>query len=300
MSRISTAQIYSGAETNIREAREKERRSLDVASTQKTLIRPSQDPVGWVTSRNLKDQIAATSTASKTTSLTRDFLSATENVFANVQESLGRTHELLLSASNDPLSNNAGAMAAVLLDLKQIFGGVMANLNSQFNGRTLFGGYQTRALAFDGEGNFQADQGSIQVNIDKGLRVAANIPSGKAVLGEGSGDGIQLPALYQKIIRAVEELDVLSIRETLPAITQAIDQLSIGRAEIGAIQSQIDRTLIKSGEENILAQERVAEVEEAIASVAFTNLVRDQNILKAALSTTEKMLHENPLELLLK
>lgn len=300
MARISTPQIYHRAELNTENAREKEAQSSQIASSQKKIQRPSDDPTGWVAAKNLKDDIFFRESIAKNATIAMGTLAATENIFARIQEYVERAHELAISSASSQIVDAKTPRESVLAEVKALFENTRTALNSSFNGRTLLAGYQSQLPAFDTDGNFIGDNGRIEIEIDKGLKAEINISTERIVLGGNREGGVDIPQLFQRLIVALEAGDRTLIGETLEDFTKSVDQLSLGRARIGATQGEIQRALSSGSEDTILKKDAVSKIEDADVIRVFSDLARDQTVLKATLSTTEKVLHEVPQDALLK
>lgn len=300
MARISTPQIYHRTELNTENAREKEAQSSQIASSQKKIQRPSDDPTSWVTAKNLKDDIFLRESIAKNATIATGTLAATENIFGQIQEYVQRAHELAISSAGSMIVDAKTPRQSVLAEVKALFESMRTALNSSFNGRTLLAGYQSQLPAFDTDGNFIGDNGRIEIDIDKGLKAALNVSTEQIVLGRNREGGVDIPKLFQRLIVALEAGDRTLIGTTLEDFTKSVDQLSLGRAQIGAAQGEIQRALSSESEDKILKKDTVSKIEDVDVIRAFSDLARDQTVLKATLSTTEKVLHEVPQDALLK
>src|SRR5262249_46750997 len=97
--RISTSQIFSTAQANVSEARDKEMISAEKAATNKEITRPSQNPSGWLTAAALKDSLSSRDTMAKNAAMAQHVLNTGDTLLGQVQDSLQRARELAISAS---------------------------------------------------------------------------------------------------------------------------------------------------------------------------------------------------------
>ncbi len=299
MSRVATAQSYLQADQAISQAREREMQSAQTATKLQAVSKPSDSPTSWVVSRNLKDENSVQQSTARQALIATDVMNATETALAQVQQYLNRTHELALAAASMHIVDAKAPRESILAEVKRIFEGVITTLNTSFNNRSLFGGHQTKGLAFDRIGNYLGDDQRINIEIEGGDRQPINISARELILGESNG-GVNIVNLFHQLIQGIETTDTRQIGETLGGFTQAIDQLSLGRAQLGAVMSRVN-TAIQTGEESsILRKDAISKIEEADAVRAFTELAKNQTVLKATLQTTQKVLQEVPEDILFK
>jgi flagellar hook-associated protein 3 FlgL len=299
MGRISTAQIFQNAQGGISAAREKEVTSSEKASTGKELVRPSQNPGGFVIASNLKDELAQRESIAKNASLALNVLTMHESIFSQVQEIAQRAHELAVSAAGDDGASEA-ARKLSLQEADNLYDSALQSLNMRYGNRTLLAGYSSQGPAFDNLGNFLGDNGEIKIEIAPGQVVPISIPAGRAILGVGLDRGINVLEVLKRFADGMRTNNTEMVRSSLEDLEKANDQMSLMRAEVGARQDQIRQALQSHEDSKINMTEEISKVEDADAVKVFSDLSRDQTVLKAAISTSDKLLSDNPTALLFK
>src|SRR5262249_42557447 len=127
------------------------------------------------------------------------------------------------------------------------------------------------------------------------LVAPVNIPAKQVIQGEGIKGGVSIPEVLARLATGLETNDTQLIRSTLDDLTQAGDQLSLGRSQIGARMSEIERAVNAHEEQKIENLDDISKIEEADAIKAFSDLSRDQTVLRAAIATTQKVLNDDPI-----
>jgi flagellar hook-associated protein 3 FlgL len=298
-SRVSTAQMFGNAQANVAKARDREQVSTEKAATQKEINRPSQDPSGWMLANSLKDDKSVRETVSKNAQVAGHVLKATETVFEQAQEYLGRAYELVLSVSGTPMGGPSARLDA-LAEVKGIYDNLLQALNFKYGSRTLLAGHNSQGPAFDSQGNFVGDSGVLEIDIDRELRVPLTMSAERHILGQGTQDGVDILGAFNRLMVGLETDDSAMIHGTIEDMKKGIEQLSIARAEVGSRQLSIDHALGRHSTHLISTAEQVSKIEDADAIKVFSELARDQTILQAAIRTSEKILSENPVEMLLR
>ncbi len=295
-SRVSTSHMFRTSEEQIAKAREREVRSAEKASTQKEIVRPSQDPTGWTQAANIKDDISVKASIAKNARLANSVLSVTETILTQLTEFVTRAHELAIPAASESVATEQ-TRTALVTEVRALYDSSVRALNTRYAGRTLLGGSLTRGPAFDTAGVYQGDDNKFEIEVSKGLVVPINISAREVIQGEGMSRGVDVLEAMKRLIYGMEANDAELVRLSLPELSQSLEQLSLGRTQIGARMSEISRALNANGLERIESLEAVSKVEEADAVKAFSELTRDQAVLQAAMATTQKILTDDPTEI---
>jgi flagellin-like hook-associated protein FlgL len=120
------------------------------------------------------------------------------------------------------------------------------------------------------------------------------------VLGEGSENGVNVVMAMKTLLEGLESNTSHLIQQSLAMLTKANDQLSFARADLAGRMQQISRVLNTHTEQNITTTDTVSKIEDADAIKVFSDLARDQTVLQSAISTSKKILSENPVDILFK
>ncbi len=150
------------------------------------------------------------------------------------------------------------------------------------------------------KGKYLGDKGSIEIEVAKGLKIPINVSAEKAFLGEGVRNGTNILTTLQSLVKGLEMNNVEQIRGSIDELQKANEQISQVRGEVGARMNQIQRAVDNHVSSKIDTLDSISKIEEADAIKVFSELARDQTVLKAAISTSQKMLSENPTDILFK
>lgn len=297
MSRISTSQIYDNSAKHVAKAQEREWESAKKVATQKAITEPHQDPSGWLKAANLKDNHGIQKSIAKTARDATHALNMTHTVFENIQEIVQSAYDLAIQQSGSNLGGplareHAKKEAAVLLD------SLIQNLNYKFGTRTLLGGFQSNSTAFDQEGNFLGDNGEMLVEIDRGLRIPVNITADTAVYGKNLADGQNIIEPFKQLLQGVREDNSELIHQSLTGFNKANDQISFVRSEIGVRLKNIDLALNRFSVDEAEMLETISTLEDADSIKTLSDLARDKAIMKAAVMTSQRLLNDQPGDML--
>lgn len=291
MTRISTAQVFDRANHNVSSARERELQSSEVAGSGKKILRPSEDPGGYSIAERAKESLSTSETIQKNAGLATSVLNVAENIFVQMQDVVQRCHELGVACASD---HSSEARHHVKEEVSNLYRTAVQLLNTRYADRTLLAGFKSDGVAFDDDGNYRGDAGSIEIDVKPGLRIPINLSAERLVLGHGLKTGVNLLGAIRDLQDGLEADDVDAVRGSLDTLLRANDQVSLARGEIGSRRTAIDKAMQGLGVEKIEMIDSIAKLEEADAIQAFSDLARDQTVFKAAVSTTQKILNENP------
>lgn len=280
--RISTNQIFDRTQAHIAKAREKEIGSAEKSSTFKEIVRPSQNPIGWITANRLKNDLSIRDTMAKNDSMGMHVLNMTETVLSQVQDYTQKGHELALAAAGrDPYSD--GAREHIYKDACQLYESVIQSLNTKYGNRTLLSGFKTESPAFDISGEYLGDDNKLMIEVDHGLKVPLNIPGSQAILGQGLKDGVNIVGLFKRLVQSLGDDDIEGVRGTLEDFERANRQMSVIRTEVGGWMTQVDRATNSHASVSLESKIAVSKIEEADSIKVFSDLARDQAVLKASI-----------------
>ncbi len=297
MPRVSTAQFFDTTQRNIQNAKEKEAVSGEKASSLKELSRPSQAPAEWLIVAGQKNDVSVREGISKNASLASHMINSTDGVISQAQELVSKIHVLALSA----VGNAVGDVSKhVLPEVQGLYENFIQNLNTKFGSRTLLGGQKSGGPAFDIEGNFLGDSKKIEVEIDRGVFIPINVSASQAILGEGVKDGVNIIQAMKDLIQGLATHNPDLVGGSLEVFTKATDQLSLSRTQLAGSSLQIERSIESIALGKIQQLDAIAQIEEADPIKVFSDLARDQTVLRAALESSHKIMSESPADILLR
>lgn len=298
-SRVSTSQMFTNAQGHVATARDREQVSGEKAASQKEINRPSQDPAGWMLASSLKDDQSVRETLAKNAQVASHVLTATETIFEQAQNYVTRAYELTIGAAGTPMGGPS-SREFTLAEVKGIYEGLLQAFNFRFGSRTLMAGYGSQGPAFDAAGKFVGDKGVLEIDIDKDLRLPLTMSAERHVLGQGAAGGVNILDTFQRLMDGLGRDDTTVVNGTIEDLKRGIEQLSAARAELGTRMQTIDRAVDRHTSHGISSKDQISKIEDADAIKVFSDLARDQTILKAAISTSEKILSQNPTDLFFK
>lgn len=153
----------------------------EILSTGRKFRLPEQNPISYVESLNLRQELAENRRYQRNLTLSRAGMDLTESTLSTVNDSMQRARQLALQGANGSLS--AGSRGAVADEIEQILSTVIQQANANFEGRFIFSGDKTLTTPFErfvgGDGldavAYRGDFGDRLIEINQGDFLAANL-----------------------------------------------------------------------------------------------------------------------------
>ena len=221
-----------------------------------------------------------------------DAVVAMDGALGDVNDALVRAKQLAVQMANDSYSPAQRADAAA--EVRSLFETVVARLNLQHGGRYLFGGSKDDTPPFDASGVYQGNQDVLQVEIAPGVYHDAQIRTDVVI--EGGTGGVNVLTVLRDFEAALATNDAAGIGQAIDDLDQAIQQVSGGRATLGAAMNAFDeasRVSTAAADRARLFERNLVEADfvEAAQELAFA-----QKGLEAAVAATSKSFESSLLD----
>src|SRR6185312_1892093 len=188
--RIADKMGYNQVTGNLQKNRSDMSDLQNQAATQKRITKPSDDPAAASRVLNARTDERGSKQFVKNIDVARSFLEFTDQSLSELTESLTRAKELAIAQANDA-GASPDTRRAVAAEVEQLYNQAVQIGNRKLGDRYIFGGYRTTKPPFDISGEYNGDDGSMSVQINKDAFVAMNVSGDKIFLGKGLGsDGL--------------------------------------------------------------------------------------------------------------
>ncbi len=200
-------------------------------STGRRIRIASDDPVGAVRGLNYRNELAGIEQWSKNIAQGLTWNNTYDSALADLSDILTTAKEIAVAMANDTYDNVARMAAAN--EVQSLFEQALQISNSTIEGRSIFGGFQTRDEPFLPASNgvtYRGDTGAMQFDIDNDLRATIN----------SNGQDVFLP--HATILGAEADLNVGVDLTTLLADLRGGDGLTAGARLIEIVDSNLGLT----------------------------------------------------------
>lgn len=173
MSRVSETSSNFAVNFSIGKAKTKMEDLQIKGSNLKRIQKPSDDPVGNVELMAIKSKTVDNKQYLRNTNYAKMYLEYTEQAIADLTELIMKAKEIALGQSSDIY--NAEVREAVSKEVSQIKTQALTVVNRRVGNRYIFSGFKTLTQPFNLKGQYQGDNGRINLEVSKDFFVAVNL-----------------------------------------------------------------------------------------------------------------------------
>lgn len=298
-------------------------------STLKRVTKPSDDPVGNVELLAIRSQNIDATQYLRNLNFAQTQLSYTENVLEEMTSLLNKAKELAIGQASSIYSPEI--REGVAKEIHQIRQQMLSLSNKRIGNRYLFAGQKVLTRPFDRDGKYSGDTNKINIEINKDVYVPININGHELFFSsEKTGpDKSQLElkppqidlnpetAVMRKPATTEPQAVPVSIFDELRALENALltdnpqiiqgllermdssaERVVAFRTQIGALTNTISNAENNIEKTKLLNEAHKSKIEDADVAELFTDLQKEQNILKATYKASSSLMNQSLMDFL--
>lgn len=277
-------------------------------SSQRKLLKPSDDPVGAQRAVLTRSELSAIDQYQVNLSQARGFLNTTDDALTDIAGILHRARELTIQGASD--EKGTTARQNIALEIDQLASAVKQSANTSFGGVHVFSGTLTNDPAYDTTtvppvDTYAGNDGVIAREIGPGVAVQINtlVDDGTPpLLGSGvAGDGGLLDTLRRisEHLKGGTVADGNALRTTdLRALERNLDTLNRARANVGATVNRLDAADARLAATETAATQLLSDTEDVDFAEATLALSSAQSVYEAALRSGALVIQRSLLDFL--
>jgi flagellar hook-associated protein 3 FlgL len=281
--RVSDRMMYDQANSNAVSARDKVLSASDQASTGMRVTHPGDDPTSAGLIVKGRQTMSRIDGLSQGAARANDELGVVDSSLQEMSSLVARVRELTVQMGNDSYSPVDRANAAN--EVNTLFRQATMLMNTDVNGRYIFGGARDSAPPFDATGAYQGDTNVRQLEIAPGVVEDASVRADVAV--KGAGGGVDLFATLNALSTALASNDGNGIRGTLSNLDAVSHQLGNTLAKVGASMNAFQTAqnvgeTLKLDAASALSREQEIDIFDATSKLALANHALEATLTAAA------------------
>jgi flagellar hook-associated protein 3 FlgL len=281
--RVSDRMMYDQANSNAVSARDKVLSAYDQASTGMRVTHPGDDPTSAGLIVKGRQTMSRIDGLSQGAARANDELGVVDSSLQEMSNLVARVRELTVQMGNDSYSPVDRANAAN--EVNTLFRQATMLMNTDVNGRYIFGGTRDSAPPFDTTGAYQGDTNVRQLEIAPGVVEDASVRADVAV--KGVGGGVDLFATLTALSTALSSNDSNGIRGTLSNLDAVSHQLGNTLAKVGASMNAFQTAqnvgeTLKLDAASALSREQEIDIFDATSKLALANHALEATLTAAA------------------
>ncbi len=269
-------------------------------SSGKVVTRASEDPMLVSKIMDLRNSVGLNIQYNSNISDTLGWVETQDSALDGATAILQRIRELLIYGANGSLTGSD--RNAIKDEVIQNAEGLRDVLNTNFDGRYVFGGMKTKTAPFEFVGNLlKFDDGqtdNIKREIGQGVEVTL-ITSSEEVVGNSADD---IGALLKNIIDALAGNDPDEVGKLagdyLEELDKKIEDMLSLRSRIGAINNRLSAAKERNEAENINLNKLLSEREDIDIAQKFMQYSVMSTVYQASLAAGSKILQPSLLDYL--
>jgi flagellar hook-associated protein 3 FlgL len=298
-------------------------------STLKRISKPSDDPVGNVELLAIRSQNIDAGQYLRNLNFAQTQLSYTENVLEEMTDLLTKAKELAIGQASSIYSPEI--REGVSKEIHQIRQQMLSLANKRMGNRYVFAGQQVLTRPFDQDGVYKGDTNKINIEINKDVYVPINIngdelffsktkktheksdvdltpmeidlnPEIAVMRKPASPDSETVTASIFDELRALENAMLTDnpqvIQGLLERLDDSVDRVVKYRTEIGALTNTISNAETNIEKTKLLNEAHKSKIEDADVTELFTDLQKEQNILKATYRASSNLMNTSLMDFL--
>lgn len=288
--RVTPSMTSRSAMANLQRNIEKLSKLQSQISSMKVLQKPSDSPVGMVSSMQYRADMARNDQISRNINDGLSWLNLADDTLGSVFTQLQRVRDLSIQGANATSDNNA--RAALASEIEGIRNTIIGLANTKHLDRSIFAGNAT-GVAYDANGNYMGSSGAIERSIAPGVRVQVNV-NGDEVFGTPGNDVFSVLSTLANDLRS----NPSNLSADVAALDGRIRGIQDGLAQIGARSQRLETMKDRNGTDGITLKQSLSQVEDADLAQVSLELQMQQVAYQAALSTTAKVIQPSLVDFL--
>jgi len=255
-------------------------------SSGRRLERVSDDVTSGARAMHARKSLALNEQFLRNMQAARDWLTASDSALSSVHEALHRAHELAVKGAND--TNEPQDRIAIAREVDQLLQHVVHQANTPLGGRHIFAGFKVLNAPYPdardnlttadltAPGAYRGDNNSIVVDLTQDSSIIINV-SGEQTFA----------STFSALITLRDALNTnngTAIRDAIPLIATALDNILNTRTTLGTKINRIDFFTTVSREEQLELTKARSREEDVDFAAAITKLTSADQLYRAALN----------------
>ncbi|MFP5492091.1 MAG: flagellar hook-associated protein FlgL [Bacteriovoracia bacterium] len=333
MSRVSENSSIHAIKHSVGKTKSKVEDLQIKGSNMKRIQKPSDDPIGNVDLLQIRSKNIDAQQYLRNLSFAQTNLGFTETVLEELTDILTKAKELAIGQASDIY--NPEVRQSVSKEIHQLRLQALSLANKRNGNRYLFAGQKLLSKPFDNDGKYLGDKNKIFIEINKDVFIPINLTGEELFVDKESRPNIRLvlpknpdeiphqeeiqlpnrspasaaePGVESVRSNIFDELSSLEnalltnnpdiVQNLLEQLDRSIDRVIAHRTQIGALSNNISNAENNIEKMKLLNEEYKTKVEDADVTELFSNLQKEQNILKATYQASGTLMNQQLMDFL--
>lgn len=261
----------------------------------KQIQRPSDGPAQVLSALDYRSQLRRNEQLGRNAQDAGAWLTNADSSLTHVVERLNRARTQVIGGVN--ASTDAAGRDAYAAEIRAIREELIQTANTQYLGRPIFSGTADTGAAYDANGSYLGNAGTVERNVAPGVSIQVNRP-GPVVFGDDADPDGNLFAVLEEIAAALESGDIATASAGLDKIGRATERIETAQVEMGARARQVEEIEMRNATVTVELRSSLAEVEDVDVAEALIEVRVQEMAYQAALQITARVIQPTLLDFL--
>jgi flagellar hook-associated protein 3 FlgL len=262
-------------------------------STGRVLNRPSDSPTDTTSAMRMRSSISGENQYVRNAEDGLGWLGLIDQTLTSVTDQVRRARELALQGASSGTTSQS-ARDALATEIDGIRASLVAEGNTAYLGRPVFGGITSGDQAFDASGAFVGTPGAVNRTVADGVRVRVDV-LGTDVFGP---NGASLFDDLGALSTALRAGDTPAIRTGVSALAGRLDTIGSAQATVGSSYARLDRAAQKGRDAVLGLTSSLSEIENADLPRTMVELQMQEVAYQASLASTARVMQPSLVDFL--
>ncbi len=258
-------------------------------STGKKVNKPADDPVNASKILSSRSLLSTYGQYAKNIDSGLAYLSISEQTLAGVKDLISKVQETAVSEATGTADATSRANAATLAG--DLYDQLLSLANTSYDGKRIFGGYETGAAPFDQTGAYSGDANRQSIRIGEGNYVTIGVNGGEVF--KGAGGGVDIFQTVTDLVTALGANDQAGIQASIGGLDAAFSQVSNAVADIGGKVTRLTDAQTGLSRLTVELKAMISGLEDADLTKVMTELQMNQVALQAAMTSAGNVFNVN-------
>jgi len=290
--RVTEGSIHTRVLANLQRNLAKSDKILEQMSSGKQINRPSDSPTGTVSSMQLRTESRANDRYTRNADDGLAWLDTVENSLSSTSTLVNLARDYTLQGLNG--TSGAGTQEALAGQIDQIREAMIAQANTNFLDRPIFGGTVGGSVAYAADGSYVGDNGETVRTVGANSKVRVDTAGPDAF---GSGD-TQLFNVLKSISASIRSGDKTKLTGDLANLDKAGVVVRTAISDVGSRYNRITQMKDMALDRSLTVAARLSEIEDIDLPKTIMEMQLQETSYQAALAASAKVIQPSLIDYL--
>ncbi|WP_164477989.1 flagellin [Nocardioides pantholopis] len=261
-------------------------------STGRVLNRPSDSPTDTTSAMRIRSAYTRTEQYIRNADDAVGRLGLADTTLGTMGDQVRRVRELVQQSRSG--ASSTVSREALATEIEQLHGSLLADANTKYLDRPIFGGITAGTDAYDDTGTFIGVAGTIGRKVGSDVTVRVDLDPTEFL---GSGPTSVFAAVENAAL-ALRSGDEAGINTALDQLSGFMNDINAARATVGARQAQVERSQAAAEDAKVDLTSRLTDLENVDVAAASIDLKLQEMAYQAALAATARVVQPSLLDFL--